>query len=426
MESKKKTPQLYLYRDKKSQQLHCSAHVPSSADTNMIFPVRSKQQVNRCFKFLDYTIFVSQPDLFVINARRLKDASYDTLMDYTNQIMVKTREAICRDIFKGSCQFPFTSNIMCSSILFNFLTGQKLIYTKLLIKHGLAPPNTVVQFNDGKDQGTLWQLAETIFDKNVVVKYPFASSSSCIVYSEKVRNFFSHNRKLSGKSNEDKYLYYLYKEYKNCIGDLLGWIVQPELRFVHEIRFVMIMGEPVLCFMLGQSSNYFFPFVKDIPEQIDKDVFTQMKKSAKKVFRLINRSFSLNESFMRIDFFLMDDGRFYVNEIEPFASGRVAMALRSNAVISDGIRSLIDTFIHKEHIYKLVLIYYEYIIRKTIVDLRRSNGDVWETYEENFRFVYEYMKERDFIHSPPNDIYIFGHQVDTQEIIDSVRQMFVI
>jgi hypothetical protein len=227
-----------------------------------------------------------------------------------------------------------TGFIGVSSPKFEFQTGYKLKYTEILSKAKLMVPDTEVVYKPLDTRVTM--------SEDFVYKVPFSSSSKCVsIYGS------------------DSYLSNLHL----CRGALFGYIKQPYMSIVEEYRCCVIGGEIMYLFILGsrkltaeeeaqrnqreEYNSMNIPHYKlltkinelkisrtenstdtqtmrmEDPKDFAKEfeqISSDLRLLCKQTFETVNKELELQEGFMRMDIVLTNQGKLYVNEIEPWRS----------------------------------------------------------------------------------------------------------
>jgi hypothetical protein len=298
-----------------------------------------QKQIEHVANFINSQIVLSgQPDIFIVNEPSLNRQGVDR---YLENIRLSMQKEINKLLSLHGYNFYIGShsNVLISSIEFNYQTAYKQNYLKLLQHHQLCPKTFFVNYDDDKSLNTIINQYNVVY-----LKTSFSSSSRCILKIPKHTSINTINT-----------------EMKNCPTKYYGYIIQPEVKILEEIRFLVVDGYVCLCFILEQQkftnnntkNNLnigvwtFFDNLNNPPEGIRQqlerfisarrgkfpyvDVFEDIKKLCQRTFNLVNNHFRLKERFMRIDIFFTENGEYFINEIEPFASGR---GQRCNSILT--------------------------------------------------------------------------------------------
>ncbi len=356
-------PGLYLYQ--KNNNVFCAYNYELDGIDNINILVKvDEENLNECMEVLESTIYLSQPDIFMV--QKINISSWENLYTYIQIVLQETEQEICRKLINNYCHIDRNSNNIVSSLKFGLLLASKIQYTQFLTDKGYTHPDTKTYCTQteflGKEMYRNTTIVDTInislFKKNYninysdelednyhdlkkiyrrsyrqkiskeelenikndteraynkyfnyeyvpdcVVKFPFSSSSECVIIPGTSKNL---------KIRSGTF----------CNGKYFGAITQPKLTNFVEIRCICVMGK-ILLYMILNDNNAIFYLPTELP---DEEAFYNVEikdivNICSNVYRDINEEFELQELFMRIDL-IIHDGNIYVNEIEPFASGR--------------------------------------------------------------------------------------------------------
>ena len=295
-----------------------------------LLPIIDNQISNKVLEMLNNTILIfGQPDIFIIKNVNLKHniSNKQELDKYINDLKIKLIKKINEVYCNPYYYVGASSNAMISSVEFCSITSEKKRYLAAL-KQFIVPKTYLVDYVDEKYDN----LKPFFQDENskYYIKTSYASANRCI------SNTFI-------TLDEHK------KTFESCLNKYNGFIVQEEQKIIEEIRFLTLGGEICICFILTSEKHtdsfsnkeikfqkWTFFFIDNIPYKLYKILadfwninsltpeqgWEEIKIMVKNIYNETNIFFKLNEFFMRIDLFFCTDGKVYLNEIEPFASGR--------------------------------------------------------------------------------------------------------
>ena len=288
-------------------------------------------------KYLNTRVFLTQPDLYVLD-KLYRPFGRDKPFIFNRKDLINTIRDITRIssriihemVFGIKSKYPADNNITISTLLFNNLTAEKLSYTKYLTNEGLTIPGTKIMYGD---------LDKNI--RNVIVKFPYSSNSKCTIPIVE-ENIYSNNSDSDSDSNSDVSdsddneskndfsASHIFTSPHYCLGRHLGYIQQPLIKDFIEIRCFVVDGIAVCYVVAYYDITQYFLFEEiehvhfnSLKEKLLKINQNKLDKLCSKVFNGINHKFKLQERYMRIDIFFTENGKLYVNEIEPFASGKI-------------------------------------------------------------------------------------------------------
>lgn len=393
--------EIILYKFNNSDKLYCAYETDKKPSSYQLsFGIDS---MDNCLKNLNYLYFLDQPDLYIIDDE-IKIKNLEELHNYINNLTIYTKRHICNTLFKNeNCNFSDNSTFLISSLKFNQITSEKLTYTQLLIDNNLIIPGTTIKNPLQTNRKNLRNNIKQLYNGNKVIKFPYSSSSKCVIIPGQnyYENDFYCPGLFLGYIEQPIYIHMnLFKKeiYKESESDKESTESDKEIidqksvgEFI-EIRCLVINSEICLIFIItSPTSVYYFSPYEDIPEFIYKlwpGKIDEIRNKCKHVFNLINTNFNLNELFMRIDLFLLNENdkpTIYINEIEPFACGKTNMCLFHNCQLSTYLQTefyingidILNFYNKKQNILKRV----DNALKLTIYDVKyRNNIIIYNTF----------------------------------------------
>lgn len=275
---------------------------------------------------------MAQPDVFMLATW---EGTFPEVSSIRNEKQLK---AFLKMIYKILVLFSSPSDPVVSSPEFGYFCAEKLHYTEMLLHHMI--PGTGVIKNNSRQRGRN-MFHPLPVDTRFILKAPFSSASN-----------LDDSRSCVQRTTRRELLHLLSERPKMCIGFQHGVIYQPELTDFIQVRCMVVYGEPCVsiinaigyniivyhhhsCGSSTKTRRYMHNVQAKI-EQMSKDeddigkcmfVIEEHEKIRRKCKNIYNELHDVfgDVEYMRIDLFAaIVEGELvlYLNEIEPFTSGR--------------------------------------------------------------------------------------------------------